>query len=245
MYMDVTAITVGSMQGALFAAGFKRIDLLGVSLIGISTGLGGALLRDILLSSELAALATNWYLVGAVIGALLGMLLQRLLVRVDPLITAFDALALGIYGAIGTTKALTFGLPIVPAVFVGMIAAVGGGMLRDLLLNIPVALMHVGSLYAVAALIGNTVLAVAVTLGMALVPAAIMCISLTVIIRLLAVKFGWSLPEQRTLSRNLRRRQRQVEETLEALRTGVITIDDLRDDHHRPDGSESTERPDA
>lgn len=225
--LDLVAVAIGSMQGAMFAAGFKRIDLLGVAVIGIATGFGGALLRDVLLATSPAAFASNWYLLMAVVAALTGMLLQRLLQRVDILITIFDALTIGIFGAIGTTKALSFGLPIVPAIFVGTIAAVGGGVIRDLLLNIPVALMHVGSLYAVAALIGNSTLVLLLLFNVDVLIAGGICVVITTVIRLLAVRFGWSLPEQRALSRSLLRRQRQVEETIDAIRTGTITIDML------------------
>lgn len=224
---DLVAVAIGSMQGAMFAAGFKRIDLLGVAVIGIATGFGGALLRDALLATSPAAFANNWYVLTAVAAALVGMLLQRLLQRVDTFITLFDALTIGVFGAIGTTKALSFGLPVVPAVFVGTLAAVGGGVIRDLLLNIPVALMHVGSLYAVAALIGNTTLVVLLALHLDVLIAGIICVVITTVIRLLAVRFGWSLPEQRALSRSILRKQRQVEETIDAIRTGTITIDML------------------
>ena len=85
----------------------------------------------------------------------MGMLLERLISRLGPLVTVLDALTIGLFGAIGTTKALAIGLPEVPAIFVGVLSAVGGSILRDLLLNRPIALMHVGSLYALAAVAGT------------------------------------------------------------------------------------------
>lgn len=42
LWAELTAVGVGSLQGALFAAGFKRLDLLGVALVGIASGIGGA-----------------------------------------------------------------------------------------------------------------------------------------------------------------------------------------------------------
>ena len=99
-------------------------------------------------------LHNNWYLVVATAAALLGMLLERLFSRLGHVITVLDALTIGLFGAIGATKALSLGLPEVPAVFVGVLSAVGGSILRDVLLNIPVAIMNVGSLYAVAAFTG-------------------------------------------------------------------------------------------
>jgi uncharacterized membrane protein YeiH len=106
---------------------------------------------------------------------------------------------LGLFGALGTTKALAFGLPVVPAIFVGAVAAVGGGILRDLLLNLPISIMQVGSLYAVAAIVGATTLAVLDGLGAGALVAGIACVVVTFGVRVLAVVFDWRLPEQRHL----------------------------------------------
>jgi uncharacterized membrane protein YeiH len=203
LWADLLAVGIGALQGATFAAQFRdrRLDLLGVAIIGIATGLGGGLLRDILLSQLPAALNSNWYLLTATAAALLGMLLERLFARLNVFITVLDALTIGLYCAIGTTKALAVGLPPVPAVFVGVLAAVGGGILRDVLLGVPIAVMSVGSLYAVAAVVGATVLAVFVAIGVPVLLAAIVCVAITFGVRVLAVLFNWSLPEQRRLER--------------------------------------------
>ena len=224
---DLIAVGVGSLQGALFAAGFKRIDLLGVAIIGIASGIGGGFLRDILLGVTPAAFSINWYLIVATGAAFIGMLLPRLFERVDPVITVLDALSIGMFGAIGTTKALSLDMPVVPALFIGTVSAVGGGVLRDLMLNIPIALMHVGSLYAVASLVGVGVLVVLLAFGVPVVIAGIACVAVTAVLRLLAVRFGWSLPEQRALSRLRLRRQREVEQTIEALKTGTIPLPEI------------------
>ncbi len=225
LWADLAAVAVGSLQGALFAAGFKRIDLLGVAIVGIASGIGGGFLRDILLGVTPAAFSENAYLIAATTAAFVGMLLPRLFHKVDPVVTVFDAVSIGMFGAIGATKALAMGLPVIPALFVGTVSAVGGGVIRDVMLNIPIALMHVGSLYAVAAMAGITVLLVALAFGAPVLWASIACVVVTAAVRLLAVRFGWSLPEQRALSRIKLRRQRQVEEIIdEALQTGAITI---------------------
>nr|WP_208402573.1 TRIC cation channel family protein [Lysinibacter cavernae] len=195
----------------MFAAGFKRIDLLGVAIIGIATGLGGGLLRDILLGVSPIAFQSNPYLITATLAALAGMLLQRVVTKLDPVITVLDALTIGLFAAIGTTKSLSLGLPIVPSILIGCVSAVGGSMLRDLLLSMPIALMHVGSLYAVAAIAGSGVLVLCLVLGVQVTVAAGVCVVVTFVIRLLAVRYGWSLPEQRALSR-IRRKRREAAE---------------------------------
>jgi uncharacterized membrane protein YeiH len=203
LWADLLAVGIGALQGATFAAQFRdrRLDLLGVAIIGIATGLGGGLLRDVLLSELPAALSNNWYLIVATGAALLGMLLERLFSRMSVFITVLDALTIGLYCAIGTTKALAFGLPPVPAVFVGVLSAVGGSIIRDLLLGVPVAVMSVGSLYAVAAVAGATTLVILYSLGVAVLLAAIISVAVTFGVRILAVLFDWSLPEQRRIER--------------------------------------------
>jgi uncharacterized membrane protein YeiH len=202
-WADLLAVGIGATQGALFAAQFRdrRLDLLGVAIIGIATGFGGGILRDVLLAQIPAALTSNWYLIVATIAALLGMLLERLISWLGPLITVLDALTIGLFAAIGSTKALAAGLPVVPAVFVGVLSAVGGSILRDLLMHQPVALMHVGSLYAVAAVAGTVSLVGLLVAGAPVFVAAVVCVALTVGVRVLAVLFDWTLPEQKAIER--------------------------------------------
>ena len=201
LWADLLAVGIGALQGALFAAGFhdRRLDWLGVAIIGIATGLGGGILRDVLLGQLPAALQSNWYVPVAVAAALLGMLLERLFRRLGGLITVLDAVTIGLFGAIGTTKALALGVPAVPAVFLGAVSAVGGSILRDMLLAMPIALMQVGSLYAIAAAVGSTALVLLVSVGVNVTIAAIVCVAVTFGVRILAVAFHWSLPEQRRL----------------------------------------------
>ncbi|MFC4244393.1 trimeric intracellular cation channel family protein [Gryllotalpicola reticulitermitis] len=229
-WAEFAAVAVGSVQGAAYASGFRerRIDLFGVAFIGVATGLGGGFLRDVSLGQPLVALSNNWYIPVAIAAALVGMLLAALFTRIDPVITALDALTLGLFGAIGTTKAIALGLPEIPAAFVGMLAAVGGGMLRDILLNMPIAVMHVGSLYAVAAAAGTLAQVGLHDAHVSVFWCAAISTAVTFAVRLIAVAFGWSLPEQRTLTLNrvsvgfglLRRRQRAPREYTTA--TGAI-----------------------
>lgn len=204
LWADLTAVGLGGVQGALFASGFRgqrRLDLLGVAIIGILIGMGGGLIRDLLLGLPPSTLQSNWYLLTATGAALVGMLLAGVFQRLNALIVGLDAVVIGMFGAFGTSKALAVGLPLVPAVFVGVCAAVGGSVLRDVIMGLPVAIMHVGSLYAVAAGAGCLLLAGAATIGVPIVPAAIAGIALTAVIRVLAVVFDLSLPEQRVLYR--------------------------------------------
>ena len=201
LWADLLAVGIGALQGALFAAQFRdrRLDLLGVAIVGLATGFGGGLLRDILLNRMPAAFENNWYLPVTLVAALLGMLLERVFNRVAGFITVLDALTIGLFGAIGTTKALSMGVEVVPAVFLGAVSAVGGSILRDILLNLPIAIMQVGSLYAVAAVAGSGTLVALVLLDVNALVAAIIGVIVTFGVRVLAMLFNWSLPEQRPI----------------------------------------------
>jgi len=216
LWADLLGVGLGGVQGALFASGFqgqRRLDWLGVAIIGIMIGMGGGLIRDILLGQTPATLQSNWYLLTATGAALLGMLLAGLFTRLNTVIVVLDAVVIGMFGAFGTSKAIAFGIPPVPAVFIGVCAAVGGSVLRDMLMGLPTAIMHVGSLYAVAAGAGCTFIVVANLFGMPIPLAAVIGIVVTAVIRVLAVSFDLSLPEQRRLYR------RRV-----AAETGVIPV---------------------
>ncbi|MBG9885486.1 membrane protein, partial [Bacillus toyonensis] len=131
LWADLLGVGLGGVQGAMFASGFqgqRRLDLLGVSIIGIMIGMGGGLIRDILIGQPPATLQSNWYLITAGGASLVGMLLAGVLHRVNTFIVVLDAVVIGMFGAFGVSKAITFGIPPVPAVFIGVCAAAGGGV---------------------------------------------------------------------------------------------------------------------
>ena len=203
LWADLLAVGVGALQGALFAARFTghHLDLLGVAVIGVCAGLGGGILRDLVLSAPIATFQSNWYILVAVAAALLGMLLERVFSKLNSVFTIIDALNLGLFAAIGATKAIAFGLPAIPAAMVGVLTAIGGSILRDLMMTAPVQLLRVGPLNTAAAIAGTTLLVILTTAGVATVVAAIACVAVTFIVRVLALAQNWRVPEQRRIER--------------------------------------------
>lgn len=209
LWVELLAAGLGGLQGALFAADtrHRRIDVLGVLVIGLIVALGGSLLRDIVLNQPPVVIWMNWYLVVAGAAALIGMILQPLIAHASWLITVLDAVVMGLFGAIGATKALSLGVGEVGALVVGVIGAIGGGMLRDIVLGLPVSFVQIGTLYAVAAGSGAGVLVLLIELGTPVPVAAIVGVVVTAVVRLIAVVLGWTFPEQRSLPLPRRRRQ--------------------------------------
>lgn len=212
LWVELLAAGLGGLQGALFAADtrHRRIDVLGVLVIGLIVALGGSVLRDVVLNQPPVVVWMNWYLVIAGLAALIGMVLQSLIAPAAGLITVLDAVVMGLFGAIGATKALSLGVAEVGALVIGVISAIGGGMLRDIVLSLPVSFLQVGSLYAVAAGSGVGVLVLLVGLGTPVPLAAVIGVVVTTIVRLVAVVFGWTFPEQRSLPVPHRRAPKQL-----------------------------------
>ncbi len=201
LWIELLAAGLGGLQGALFAAGerHRRIDVLGVIVIGLAVALGGSLLRDIVLNQRPVVVWMNWYLLVAGASAILGMVLQPVFARADWLITVLDAVVMGLFGAIAASKALSLGVGEAGALVVGIIGAIGGGMLRDVILNLPISFLQVGTLYAVAAGAGAGALVLLAEFGTPTPIAGLVCVVVTTSVRLAAVRFGWTFPEQRAV----------------------------------------------
>lgn len=202
--VDVAAVVLGAAQGALFAAGVakeRRIDLIGIALISIATGVGGGIIRDLLLNQVPAALQSNEFLTAALIAALVAVAFSGLVAQLDPVVVAFDALSLGLYLVVGLSKAQAAGLQAVPAVFIGILSCTAGGVIRDVLLRTEVALVTVGSFYAFAAF-GGALVYMGVSEYAGTAPAAWAAVIVTFATRMLSVWFGWSTPHASALSLN-------------------------------------------
>lgn len=199
--LDMAAVALGAVQGAVFAtrmADERRLDVIGVAVVGIGAGLGGGLARDILLSQMPAALSDGRLLMAAVVAALVGMLLAPLVNRIERLVVAVDAAALGLYLVVGMTKASDRGLGTVATIFVGVVACTGGSVVRDLLLQMQVAIMRVGSFYAIAALAG-AVAFVGLDDVWSRRAAGFAGAAVTFGLRMGAVRYGWRAPRARAV----------------------------------------------
>lgn len=190
---DYGATFAFALSGAL--AGIKRnYDIVGVLALALVTGLGGGLIRDgLFLVQGPTPLLTNpryIQLIGA--GTLCGILFGSRIHHFARLIAVVDALGLGAYAAFGVQKSLHAGLSAPAAILVGVVNAVGGGMLRDLLCREEPLVFKPGQFYLLTALAGAvTFVFCSITLGMSANRAAIIAVALTFIFRALTITFNW------------------------------------------------------
>jgi uncharacterized membrane protein YeiH len=212
--VDLAAIVVGALTGGLLAAR-EGFAVSGVLLLAVSGGLGGGLIRDILLGDlPPVALTNKAYLPTVAITAGVTFYFSGWLSRLTGLLVVLDAVTLGFFTVIGAQKAELAGLPSASVVFIGTLTAVGGAVIRDVLLAQRADIVQPGPYNAVAALIGATALTVlSGPVGLEPLPVAAAVIVLVAALRVLSVWRGWSAPVAvdlpgRTRDRLGRRRQR-------------------------------------
>jgi uncharacterized membrane protein YeiH len=193
--LDLTGTFAFGLNGALTAVHAARLDIVGVLTLGMITALGGGIIRDLFIGASPPATFNDLrYLGVAAAGALIAFLFSRHLGKLAGPIEVLDAVGLSVFAAAGASKALEFGLGPVQAVILGAITAVGGGTIRDVLVDKIPSVMTDG-LYAIPAIIGATIAATAILLGVAGLPAALAAAGVCLVIRLLAVHFGLNAPK--------------------------------------------------
>ena len=193
--VDLAAIVVGALTGGLLAAR-EGFAVSGVLLLAVSGGLGGGLIRDVLLAQgPPVALTNRAYLPAVAITAAVTFYFSGWLSRLTRLLVVLDALTLGLFTVIGAQKAQLAGLPNASVVFIGTLTAVGGAVIRDMLLAQRADIVEPGPYNAVAALIGATALTVlAGPAGLDPIPVALLVIGLVAGLRVLSVWRGWEAP---------------------------------------------------
>lgn len=149
-----------ALNGAMAATRAVRLDIVGVVTLAIITASGGGVVRDVLLGDTPPAVFGDWvYLTVSLIGALIAFFLSRPHRIVSSTVQILDAIGLSLFCVVGTQKALQFGIEPIPAILLGVVTAVGGGTIRDMMLGrVPTVLTS--ELYAIPALIGATIVVV-------------------------------------------------------------------------------------
>ncbi|MEY3805319.1 MAG: hypothetical protein RIR69_131, partial [Actinomycetota bacterium] len=140
--LDIVGIAVFAVSGAL-AAVDKKLDLFGVIFLAVATGIGGGFIRDALLGATPAAGLTDWrYVATPAIAGLVVFYIHPTVSRWSRLFLLADAAGLGLFAVAGTQKAIEFGVGPVGSSAIGILTAIGGGMIRDVLVREIPAVLH-------------------------------------------------------------------------------------------------------
>ena len=178
-----------------------RLDLFGVVVLAVVVGLAGGITRDLLIGLPPETFR-NWrYLAVAGGAGLFTFLAHPVLRRMARPIDLLDAAGLALFCVTGASKALDYGVAAAPAVILGAITGIGGGVLRDILVRqIPVVLRE--GLYAIPALIGASIVVGAARTGAHGPTAPIVGAAACFAIRLAGLAYGLNVPRARSIDKD-------------------------------------------
>lgn len=191
---ELVGIFVFAVTGALLAIR-RGFDAVGIAVLALVTALGGGVLRDLVLNQTPAAFADLGYLATPFVAAAVTFFLHPALSRLMTVFTWFDAAGMALFCVTGTIKALLAGLGPLSAALLGVVTAVGGGVMRDLIAaEVPRLVRAEETLYSVPAF-GGALAVVGMAAAGWLRPWNALVVAGTVFaLRMLAVRFAWRAP---------------------------------------------------
>jgi len=159
------------------------------------TGVGGGTVRDLLIGAPVFWVQ-DWRFAAT-------CLVTAILVWVTPknfwkprALDWFDAVGIAIYAVFGTWKSLTLGVPLLPAMMMGVITACVGGIIRDVLAGEPSILLK-PEIYVTAAALASGLFGLLLWFGVPVLPAAIISAASGFALRAMAILKGWAIPAYR------------------------------------------------
>ena len=189
----LVAVTAESMTAAL-SAGRRRMDWIGVCLLGSVTALGGGTTRDVLLGHHpLVWIQHPSYLLLTAAAALVTIAIARFMRRLRVIFLLLDAVGLVVFTVIGCNVALELNQPIIVVIVAGMITGCVGGVLRDVLCN-DVPLLFRRELYASVSIVTGALYLSGLSLGLPHDAVMIAALVLGLAMRVLALRFNWHMP---------------------------------------------------
>ncbi len=161
--LDLAGTAVFALTGALLAARLRQ-TFVTMSFFALVTGVGGGSVRDLLIGAPVFWVRDPW-VAPVCLGVALAAWFTPRHWWEGKLLEWADAAGLAFYTVLGTAKALAFGLPLVPAMLMGVITGCVGGIIRDVLAGRPSILMR-PEIYVTAAALSSGLCALGQTLGL-------------------------------------------------------------------------------
>jgi uncharacterized membrane protein YeiH len=190
--MGIIGTSAFAVSGVL--VGIKnKLDLFGVLVLAILTASGGGLIRDVIIGEAIPVFFTeSKYLITIIITVILTCLVYKFIKKLMIIIKVFDAIGLGVFTIIAAYKCISIGMPLIGIIFIAALTGIGGGVLRDILVN-DVPLVFKSEIYALAAIIGTFIFYFLYNYLDDNLNVYI-CVTIIFIIRVVAIYFNLNLP---------------------------------------------------
>ncbi|MBQ4638404.1 MAG: trimeric intracellular cation channel family protein [Clostridia bacterium] len=204
LILEIIGTIAFSVSGAM-AAIRAKLDVFGVVIVGCITACGGGILRDVLIGSFPPAIFSNFKIV--MVGTFTALMVftmayrhrkryEELTEKIEYVNNVFDAIGLAAFTVMGTELAFTAGIHenIFLALTMGVLTGVGGGVIRDVLINTTPYIFK-KHIYALASLSGGVIYYAARLFTVNPIVPSLIAMALVISLRLLAAKYRWSLPK--------------------------------------------------
>lgn len=190
--ISLIGLAVFAISGVL-ASKEKRPDFIGGIILAYVTALGGGICRDAILGRPAESFkdVNNFIVIFA--AAVLAMIFLKDFEKRNKELDFFDAIGLGLFNANGFLMALNFPeFPPVSAIFLGAITGTGGGLTRDILCNRMPYILRSGELYITPCIAGGLAGLIMNYIGIGHELIFLTIAAITIMLRLLSLKYGWS-----------------------------------------------------
>lgn len=189
---DILGTFVFAISGVLTAIE-KKFDLVGSIIIGFVTALGGGTLRDILIGSTPVGWMHNHdYIITILVAVITSYVFKNHILKLRRSMFFFDTIGIGLFTILGLQKTMDTGLSIPIALMMGVVSAVFGGVIRDVLTNV-IPLIFRKEIYATACLIGGIVFILLEHMNEYQLINIMVSMITVILIRYVSVKRNWSL----------------------------------------------------
>ncbi|MGB9034432.1 hypothetical protein BLJ79_06535 [Arthrobacter sp. UCD-GKA] len=194
LLFDLLGVFFFGVSGSLLAAR-RGFDIIGSLLLAGLTGIGGGIVRDLVLGVVPTAFQNPYYFIPPTLAALLVYFVAPGVQRLMRPLLVFDAAGLALFCTSGTIKALEAGMNPFAATLLGVTTAVGGGLLRDVVANKTPSIFDPRDIYAVPAMLGAGLMAGLWVMGVRGWVWELAVAAVVFLLRLLSLKFRWHVPK--------------------------------------------------
>lgn len=197
IWLELLAVIVASISGVL-AAREHHLDFVGAIGLAVACGLGGGLIRDMILQKgDVYILNQPLALPASIATATCAFIFPDIIEKPERLIAVLDIFAVGLYAGIGADKAMAYDLDPTVCVMMGFFTAVGGGMLRDVFSNKTPAIFRPGNFYAITSIAGASSYVILVeAANLAKIPALAICVLVTMLLRWASLHYNLLTPTE-------------------------------------------------
>lgn len=194
LLLDLLGVFFFAVSGSLLAAR-RGFDIVGSFLLGSLVGLGGGIIRDLILNTgPPAAFGNQLYLIPPLAAAAMVYFMVQNIQRIGRVLLVFDGGGLALFCITGTLKALESGMNPAASILLGVTTAVGGGILRDVTANEVPKIFDPKDLYAIPALVGACLTTAMWHLGWINLATGTLVAVVVFALRMLSLHFGWHAP---------------------------------------------------